>query len=277
MSRLMNSNLERLLLRAPRITTIQYRYANNNRHRDPKYRTERGRKTWKIDLPDFDKMRLEEKNLTPDQVRSKMKEKGVAPPRSWEERTVYSPCTMMLIDPYKPGDDGGKSSSLVDKLKSPLSSGKDLIKQRQEISQIRAFEGEEFDLSEFAKQSVDIYVKAHQALAEKDNNHIFDYVTEHCFPVMTAGLERNTIIWKYLGEIEKPEAVHVRSGDLLGKGDKYAQITVRMHTKQILAIYDRHGRLILGSPTDVKEVHEFVVFEKYLANEYGQWRIHHRM
>lgn len=273
----MNSSLERVLLGAPKVTTIQCRYKNFNRHRDPKYRTERARKVWKIELPDFDKMRLDETNLSAEQIRSKLKEKGVAPPRPWDERTVYSPCTMMVIDPYKPKDDEGKSSSLVDRLKSPLSSGKDLIQHRQEVSQIRSFEGEEFDLSEFAKQSIDIYVKAHKALADKDNNQIFDYVTEHCFPVMTAGLERNTIIWKYLGLIEKPEAVHVRSGDLLGKGDKYAQITVKMHTKQILAIYDRHGRLILGSPVDVKEVHEFVVFEKYLANEYGQWRIHHRM
>lgn len=272
----MNSKIERLLLGVPRLSSTQCRFVNNNRHRDPKYRTERARKVWKIELPDFDKMRLDEKTITPDQVRSKLKEKGVAPPRPWDERTVYSPCTMMLIDAYKPKEDEGKSMSLVDRFKSPISSGKDLIKQRQEISQIRSFEGEEFDLSEFAKQSIDIYVKAHQALAAKDNDQIFNYVTEHCFPLMTAGLEYNTIIWKYLGEVEKPEAVHVRTGDLLGKGDKYAQITVRMHTKQILAIYDRHGRLKLGSPVDVKEVLEFVVFEKYLANEYGTWRIHHR-
>ena len=71
--------------------------------------------------------------------------------------------------------------------------------------------------------------------------------------------------------------MQVRAPDLVQKGNKYAQITVRFHSKQIMAAFDRHGRLILGSPTDVKDVLEYIVFEKYLANEYGLWRIHERI
>lgn len=43
---------------------------------------------------------------------------------------------------------------------------------------------------------------------------------------------------------------------------------------QILAIYDRFGRLIQGSEILRKDVLEYIVFEKHLANEYGIWRIH---
>lgn len=260
------------------VTIVPYRTKYyNNRHRDPKYRLERARKVWPVDLPDFDYMRKERSTMGPDEVRSKLKEKGVAPPSPWNEREIYTPCTIAIIDPYKPPEDGGKSSSILDKVKSPFSSGKALIKDRRETSAIRLFEGEDFDLEDFAKQSTNLYVKAHESLAAKDEEKIFDYVTEHCFPLMTAGLNRHTIIWKYLGDIEPPEVVQVRSGDIISKGNKYSQITVRMHTKQMLAMYDRHGRLVHGSPVDVKDVLEYVVFEKYLANEYGLWRIHGRI
>ncbi len=39
-------------------------------------------------------------------------------------------------------------------------------------------------------------------------------------------------------------------------------------------MYDRFGRLIHGSKTVAKDVLEYVVFEKHLANVYGSWRLH---
>lgn len=250
----------------------------NNRHRDPKYKLERTRKVWKVELPDFDKMRREEKQnmMNPDEIRSKMKEKGIAPPNPYEERENYLACSVTTIDPYQPSGDG-KSSRILSKLALPLTAGKDKVKTMRELSTIRSFIGEDFDLKEFAKQSTDIYVKAHEALAAKDERLMFEYVTEHCFPLFTANLDRQTIIWKYLGDIEQPEVVQVRTGDMMVKSNKYGQITVRFHTKQTLAIFDRHGRLIHGSPTDVKEVFEYIVFEMYLADEYGRWRMHDRI
>lgn len=46
---------------------------------------------------------------------------------------------------------------------------------------------------------------------------------------------------------------------------------------QILAVYDRFGRLMQGSETVPKDVLEYLVFEKHLANEYGKWRIHDKI
>ena len=43
---------------------------------------------------------------------------------------------------------------------------------------------------------------------------------------------------------------------------------------QTMAIYDRFGRLCFGSPTLAKDILEYVVFEKHLADEYGVWRLH---
>ena len=43
---------------------------------------------------------------------------------------------------------------------------------------------------------------------------------------------------------------------------------------QILAVYDRFGRLLHGNPIVAKDTLEYVVFEKHLSNVYGKWRIH---
>ncbi len=43
---------------------------------------------------------------------------------------------------------------------------------------------------------------------------------------------------------------------------------------QILAIYDRFGRLLYGDPSSPVDVLEYVVFESHITDEYGRWRIH---
>ena len=60
----------------------------------------------------------------------------------------------------------------------------------------------------------------------------------------------------------------------MGKDNEFAQLTVRMHSQQTLAVYDRFGRLIHGSEHVAKDVLEFVVFEKHISNTYGRWRLH---
>ncbi|CAF4230695.1 unnamed protein product [Rotaria socialis] len=56
-----------------------------------------------------------------------------------------------------------------------------------------------------------------------------------------------------------------------------AQVTVRMHSKQTCAIYDRFGRLMFGNETLPKDVLEYVVFERILTNPYSQWRVHSKI
>merc|ERR1719209_552874 len=68
--------------------------------------------------------------------------------------------------------------------------------------------------------------------------------------------------------------VQARCAEMASKDNMFGQLTVRMHTQQALAVYDRFGRLIHGSETVAKDVLEFVVFEKHLSNTYGTWRLH---
>lgn len=43
---------------------------------------------------------------------------------------------------------------------------------------------------------------------------------------------------------------------------------------QVLAVYDRFGRLMYGSEILAKDVLEYIVYEKQISNKYGSWRIH---
>merc|ERR1719319_1329348 len=78
--------------------------------------------------------------------------------------------------------------------------------------------------------------------------------------------ENVSMYWEYIESLEAPTVKQVRIGEILTKENKFAQVTVRFHTKQILAIYDRFGRLIHGHPHVAKDVIEFVVFEKHIVN-----------
>ncbi|NWT76239.1 RM45 protein, partial [Prunella himalayana] len=99
-------------------------------------------------------------------------------------------------------------------------------------------------------------------------------VTERCYPDMVRGNRYKTIRWRFLESLEPPRVVHVRCESVLNRGNLYGQVTVRMHSRQILAIYDRFGRLMYGGEEVPKDVLEYVVFERYLVNPYGTWRMH---
>lgn len=91
---------------------------------------------------------------------------------------------------------------------------------------------------------------------------------------MMENVKNKTIVWNFIQCLEPPRIVHIRVTEMLSKKNKFAQITVRLHTQQTLAVYDRFGRLMLGSESTVKDVLEYVVFEKHITNPHGVWRIH---
>lgn len=140
------------------------------------------------------------------------------------------------------------------------------------IRKIRSFE-DSFDVPLFAEEALKIYIKAHQLLADNAKEELFDYVTEFAYPLMTFQADLKTIRWKFIKSNEAPFVVQARTQTLIDKNNHYAQITVRFNTRQILAIYDRFGHLMHGSEAVVKDVIEFVVFEKNISNFYGKWRI----
>jgi len=50
---------------------------------------------------------------------------------------------------------------------------------------------------------------------------------------MTWKLEKKSFRWKYIESLEAPRVVHVRCTEMLNKENLYAQITVRLLTRQV--------------------------------------------
>lgn len=87
-------------------------------------------------------------------------------------------------------------------------------------------------------------------------------------------VKNKTIVWNLIQLLEPPRIVQVRMHDMLTKENSFAQVTVRLHSQQTLAVYDRFGRLMHGSEDTVKDVLEYIVFEKHITDLNGTWRIH---
>jgi len=53
---------------------------------------------------------------------------------------------------------------------------------------------------------------------------------------MTWKLEKKSFRWKYIESLEAPRVVHVRTTDMMSKENVYAQVTVRLLTRQVCVI-----------------------------------------
>ena len=75
------------------------------------WRKARAKKVLKFDLPDFEQIRSDTK-LTPEEYVSKLKEKGIAPPKQYKEKPIVVTTTQGVLDPYVPPEGDGKYSIL---------------------------------------------------------------------------------------------------------------------------------------------------------------------
>lgn len=240
----------------------------------PKFRKLRGKKIIKVELPDYNE---DEKNMSPDEMRKKLKERGILPPRPWQERPLNISCTGAVFEEYVPPEGDGKVSIVSrtgakQRLQLVEKKGKSMMSARK----IRTYD-EDFNTEDFAEQAQEVYQRAHEALVTGDKSTLHATVTEMAYPKMTQNVRHKTVRWQLLRSLEPARVVHVRHTDLISKENLYAQVTVRLHTQQLLAIYDRFGRLMYGSEVVAKDVLEYVVFEKHLSDEYGCWRIHSKI
>ncbi|CAL8138142.1 unnamed protein product [Orchesella dallaii] len=245
----------------------------STKHWLPKWKPFRRLKVIKVDLPNFNEAETS-KDMTPDEVRAKMKERGMSPPRPWMERPFEISSTSDLFEPYIPPEGDGKASYIS---KEGAKQTAEIVSKKSKtwlaFRKIRNFD-EDFESKLFAEEAQKIYLDVHKAVSEKDKHRIRELVTEKAYPEVTLNMRCKTIRWKFLDTIEQPKVVHARCTDVIQKENVFAQITCRFFTKQSLAIYDRFGRLAHGSEVIAKDVLEYVVFEKHLANQYGIWRIH---
>lgn len=228
----------------------------------------------RIDLPNFHER---PEDMSKEEIKSRMKEKGLLPPRQWMERPFFISCTGGVFEPYVPPEGDGKLSALSRTgAKQKFEFLEKKSKSMLAVRKIRSYE-EDFDATIFAEEAQTIYIDAHTALSAKDKYKIRDFVTERAYPEMMWNVKYKTIRWKFLKSLETPRVVHARCTDVVSKENIFAQVTVRFHTQQVLAIYDRFGRLMHGSEILAKDVLEYVVFEKHMSNEYGEWRLHAKL
>ncbi|XP_014467772.1 PREDICTED: probable 39S ribosomal protein L45, mitochondrial [Dinoponera quadriceps] len=244
------------------------------KHWNPKFKKERGAKVIKMKLPSFEDKDEDSTKLDKEQMRSHMKEYGFVPQKHWSERLSFLSCTPLIFESYiAPEGDGKYSTITKEGAKQKFTFLEKKSKSLLAIRKIKTFD-DAFKTSDFVEEAIDIYKNAHNALAAKDKEKLLQYVTETAYPKMIHNMMDKTIHWKFLESLEPARVVHARNTDVITKENIFAQITVRFHTQQILAIYDRFGRLMQGSEILKKDVLEYIVFEKHLSNEYGIWRIH---
>ncbi|KAH0554800.1 probable 39S ribosomal protein L45, mitochondrial [Cotesia glomerata] len=250
------------------LNQIKYRHT---KHWNPKFKQFRKEKVIKVKLPDFNEY---DENVSQEKIKAQFKEQGLMPSRPWIEKPIFIGCTGSIFEPYVPPEGDGKFSIVTT---TGVKQKADFMKKKGTsylaVRKIRTFD-EEFSIGEFEDEAQQIYLKAHEAMAKKDKEELRLYVTERAHPEIQHNTLDKTIHWTFNESLEPPRVVHARCTNVISKENIFAQVTVRFHNQQTLAVYDRFGRLIHGSEIVKKDVLEYVVFEKHIANQYGTWRIH---
>lgn len=199
---------------------------------------------------------------------------GLVIPPERLERPIHLACTAGIFDAYVPPEGDARMSSLS---KEGLSQRTERLKKnvasQLSIRKIKEYDAN-FKTKDFPEKAKDIFIEAHLCLNNSDHDRLHTLVTEHCFPDMVWDLKYKTVRWRFVESLEPPQVVQVRCSSLVNQSNMYGQVTVRMHSRQALAIYDRFGRLMYGQEDVPKDVLEYVVFEKHLMNPYGSWRMH---
>ncbi|CAO3650045.1 unnamed protein product [Cunninghamella blakesleeana] len=139
---------------------------------------------------------------------------------------------------------------------------------------------EKWNSGKFLTIAEETYKDMNDAFARGDR----EILEEVCLDAMYSNLknqlkQRNNVRWewKYHGEVEIPRIVCVRCVGTSGvskTGFSVGQVTVRMHTKQSMAVFDKKNRLIGGDPNKVHQVLEYVVFQKTISDPEDIWRVY---
>ncbi|XP_044855076.1 39S ribosomal protein L45, mitochondrial [Mauremys mutica] len=214
------------------------------------------------------------KHMTQEEEKLKARAAGIVIPYEPPERPITLTCTAGIFDPYVPPEGDARLSSLskeglrqrVEKLKQSAASQLALRKVKDYDTY--------FSTRTFPEKAQEIFIEAHNCLTNFNKQKLHSLVTERCYPEMVRGNRYKTIRWSFVESLEPPRVVQIRCPDMVNKGNLYGQVTVRMHTRQTLAIYDQFGRLMYGGEQVPKDVLEYVVFERHLVNVYGSWRVH---
>ncbi|XP_078331756.1 large ribosomal subunit protein mL45-like [Crassostrea virginica] len=156
-------------------------------------------------------------------------------------------------------------------------SRKDLGERIRKIRSIRLIKKYDvtFNMKEFLATAHYIYIQSHKCIERirENQDELMEYVNQYVYGQMTKGMMDKTLQWEFIESLEQPKVVSAGVGSVLSKDNIFGQLTVRFHTLQKLAIYNRFGRLIYGDSEKPRYVLEYVVFEKHVSDTEGKWRI----
>lgn len=76
----------------------------------------------KVELPDFEELKRAREEISEEEIRSKLKEKGILPSYPWKEKPIYICSTSTIFEPYVPPEGDGKVSALYKEVSNVYSS-----------------------------------------------------------------------------------------------------------------------------------------------------------
>jgi len=236
-----------------------------------------GRFIWP--LPDYQKARQIRKDASGRFQMQKLKREGFLPPKDFAERPIDISSSAQINEPYVPSEGDGSKSFLSSPKEASIEKKNRAAmwtKTKRAVRKISKIEKDSggFSADYFSEEAVDIYAMAHQAMAASDITRLHELVTSHCYKTMAHGMQYKTLRWRFHANVEPPRLVHASIFESGPLGNQFAQATIRIHSEQTVAIYDRFGRLAYGDPELKRTVLEFVVFEKRVSDTYGTWRMH---
>ncbi|KAK4514956.1 uncharacterized protein ATC70_002563 [Mucor velutinosus] len=139
---------------------------------------------------------------------------------------------------------------------------------------------EKWNSRKFLAEAEEAYKDMNDAFARGDRA----ILEEVCLDAMYSSLKnqlktRNNVRWewRYHGDVEQPKIVCVRCVGTTGvskHGFAVGQVTVRMFTKQSMAVFDKKNKLIGGDPNKIHNVLEYVVFQKTISDPEDIWRVY---
>ncbi|KAI8981086.1 hypothetical protein BDB01DRAFT_795362 [Pilobolus umbonatus] len=142
---------------------------------------------------------------------------------------------------------------------------------------------DKWNSSKFLAEAEEAYKDMNDSFARGDRAILEEVCLDSMYSTLKNQLKQRQNVrweWKFHGNVEQPKIVCIRCVGTTGlskHGFAVGQVTVRMFTKQSMAIYDKKNRLIGGDPNTVHNILEYVVFQKTISDPEDIWRVYGKL
>ncbi|CAG8728438.1 5891_t:CDS:2 [Gigaspora rosea] len=126
---------------------------------------------------------------------------------------------------------------------------------------------------EFKMKALNMYTDLNQHFADGDLKALRNIALDKMyyrlkFELKAREEQGNKYYWKYHGLVDNPKYQCIRYYDT-----GLAQLIIKLHTKQCIVAFDKEGKLITGDPEEIKNIVQYVVFQRNIG-EKGDWGIY---